>query len=75
MSAESESAAGIAGVVEELGYGCTASEAAFKVVLDQFEVVDETALARVLGVLMREQSAAEGQSGVQVLRVYQRNDQ
>lgn len=66
MSAERESAGGIAGVVQEVGYGCTASEAVFLQILNQFEAIDETALARVVGVMIRKQSAGDGQGAVQV---------
>ena len=43
----------LAGYLEELGYPATASESAFREVLQQLEVVDERAVAQALGMMAR----------------------
>jgi len=59
-------AAGLAGVVEELGYPCTQNEAAFANVLKQFRGLDETAVAGLLGMMVRTHSSLEDRQGTQV---------
>lgn len=56
----------LAGVMEELGYACTASEAAFAEVLDAYGApVDELAVAEVMGMVARTHSGLEDPSGTQ----------
>lgn len=45
--------AGLAGVIADLGYGCTQTESALEDVVKQFPSVDEPAIARVLGMMVR----------------------
>ncbi len=59
-------AAGLAGVVEDLGYPCSQSEAAFASVLSKFPGVDESAVAGLLGMMVRTHSGLEDRHGTQV---------
>lgn len=68
MAGNLVAAAGLAGVVEELGYSCTQSEAAFTDVLKQFQALDETAVASMLGMMVRTHSNLEDRHGTQVRR-------
>lgn len=55
----------LSGVVEDLGYGCTASEAAFKDVLKQVTTVDETAVADLFSMFARTDGKAADTHGTQ----------
>lgn len=59
-------ASSLAGVMEEAGYACTASEAAFAEVLDGCgSPVDEVAVAEVVGMVARTHSGLDDPSGTQ----------
>ena len=56
MAGELQNATSLAGYLEELGYAATASEAAFRDVLQQLESVDEHAVAQAFGMMARTHS-------------------
>ena len=53
MAEDIGKASQLCGVVEDLGYGCTANEAAFKDVLKQVSAVDEAAVADLFSMIAR----------------------
>ena len=66
MAGGTTQASSLAGVLEDLGYGCTSSSAAFKDVLRQIGAIDEAAIASVLAMMMRTHSNLTDLHGTQV---------
>lgn len=56
----------LAGVLEELGYGCTQNGAAFQDVLQQVNSVDEADIASMLGMMLRTRAGLNDPHGTQV---------
>ena len=65
MAEDIGKASQLSGVVEDLGYGCTASEAAFKDVLKQVTTVDEAAVADLFTMFARSEGKAADTHGTQ----------
>lgn len=53
MTNQLEMANSLAGVMEEHGYSCSTSQAVFRAVIAQFGAIDESAVARVVGMMAR----------------------
>lgn len=59
-------ASALAGVLEDLGYACTQSDAAFQDVLGQVQSVDEASVASMLGMMIRTHNSLDDRHGTQV---------
>ena len=59
-------ASALAGVMEDLGYACTQSDAAFQDVLRQVQSVDESSIASMLGMMIRTHNSLNDRHGTQV---------
>ena len=68
MAAEVAQISSLAGLMEDLGYGCAQTEAVFKDVLKHFPSVNEASIAQVVGMMARTNSTLGDRSGTQVCR-------
>lgn len=53
MTSQLDEANSLAGVMEEHGYSCSSSEVVFQAVISQFGLIDELAVAKVIGMMAR----------------------
>lgn len=67
MAGNQPPASSLAGVLEDLGYGCTQNSAAFQDVLGQVNTIDETNIASMLGMMMRTHTGHNHLHGAQVM--------